>query len=100
MTAAMPAEAGPIGYAASRAVLIGVSEYRDGFTRLPAAENSLQAMYDLLTDPVLCGWPEDRVTVVRNPEHAGRLAQLLRHLAEATQDVLLLYFVGHGTLTP
>ncbi len=85
----------------SRAVIIGVSSYEDpAFPPIPAAANSLAGMLDVLTDPRLCGWPTDRVEVITNPVNPGRLAQHLRRLARNTQGVLLMYFVGHGTLTP
>ncbi|MEV4313574.1 caspase family protein [Actinocrispum sp. NPDC049592] len=85
----------------SRAIIIGVSSYQDSaFPQIPAAANSLAGMRDILTDPQLCGWPEDRVEVIANPVNPGRLAQRLRRIARDTRGVLLLYFVGHGTLTP
>jgi hypothetical protein len=44
------------------AVLIGVSSSRDpSLLDVPAARNSLHAMYRLLTSPELCGWSEDQV---------------------------------------
>jgi len=83
----------------SRAVIIGVSTYQDpAFPPIPAAVNSLNGMLDILTDRRLCGWPKDRVEVIANPANPGRLAQRLRRIARETCGVLLLYFVGHGTL--
>ncbi|MFE0460453.1 caspase family protein [Kitasatospora sp. NPDC058965] len=84
----------------SRAVLIGVAGYEDpDFPKVPAALNSLAGMRELLTDPDRCGWPEDRLTVIADPDHAGRLAQRLRAIARSTSDILLVYYVGHGKLT-
>jgi Caspase domain len=89
-----------IDHSESRAVLIGVSRYEDAAVPdVPAAANSLQILHALLTDPDLCGWPEDRVTVIANPPTASKLAQQLRRLAAETTATLLVYFVGHGTLT-
>ncbi|NBE95088.1 hypothetical protein FE391_18685 [Nonomuraea sp. KC401] len=88
-------------FSASRAVLIGVSDYDDPeFLPVPAARNSLDAVYEVLTDSDLCGWPEGRVTMIRNPSNAGRLAAQLRSIAADAHDIFMLYFVGHGTLTP
>ncbi|WP_433436022.1 cell division protein CrgA [Nonomuraea sp. CA-141351] len=85
----------------SRAVLIGTAYYQDSsFPRLPAAANSLHGMYDILTDPSLGGWPADRVTMIEDPVDAPKLVQTLRRLARDVEDVLLLYFVGHGTILP
>lgn len=97
----MSSNSEPLDFSASRAVLIGVSDYDDpDFVPVPAARNSLDAVYEVLTDSDLCGWPEDRVTVIRNPINAGRLAAQLRSIATDARDIFMLYFVGHGTLTP
>jgi hypothetical protein len=89
-----------IDHSESRAVLIGVSRYADStILDVPAAANSLREFHALLTDPDLCGWPADRVTVIENPPTASKLAQLLRRLAAETTATLLIYFVGHGMLT-
>ncbi len=96
----MTAEAGVL--AESRAVLIGVSDYDhpDEFPPIRAARNSLQAMGALLADPALCGWPPGQVTVIQNPASATDLADQVADLAENTTGVLLLYYVGHGGLSP
>lgn len=86
--------------AQSRAVLIGVSRYDDNeMPDVPSAANSLRDMYDLLIDPDLCGWPEDRVTLIRDPASGSEVAQDLRETARETTDTLLVYFVGHGLLS-
>src|SRR5262245_17684405 len=87
-------------FSRSRAVLIGTSLYQDTrFSRLPAAANSLVAMQTVLTDPMLCRWPAERVTVLDNPRHGTSHPLLeLRRLARETTDVLLFYYVGHGTI--
>jgi truncated hemoglobin YjbI len=85
----------------SRAVLIGVSDYdHPEFPPIRAARNSLQAMRALLADPALCGWPPGQVTVIENPASAADLADQVADLAESTTGVLLLYYVGHGALSP
>jgi hypothetical protein len=90
------------GLDGSRAVLIGVSDYDhpDEFPPIRAARNSLQAMRALLADPALCGWPPGQVTVIENPASAADLADQVADLAESTPGVLLLYYVGHGALSP
>jgi peptide/nickel transport system substrate-binding protein len=88
-------------FSRSRAILIGTANYKDTwFTPLPAAANSLSAMRDVLTDPDLCGWPTERVTLLRDPTDASRQLQTLRRLSRQTDEVLLLYFVGHGIILP
>ncbi|PKV76813.1 S-DNA-T family DNA segregation ATPase FtsK/SpoIIIE [Nocardia fluminea] len=58
------------------------------------------AMRDLLLDPRLCGWQPDQVTVIPDPSSVVNLAEHLSDLTEACTGVLLLYYVGHGVLTP
>lgn len=90
-----------VGFATSRAVLIGVAEYQDShLANVPAAANSLREMYSVLTDPGIGCWPPERVEVVADPESPTRLIQRLRRIAEQTSGALLLYFVGHGLLDP
>ncbi|WP_084161432.1 caspase family protein [Nocardia sp. BMG51109] len=85
-------------YSKSRALLVGVSHYEDSaLPDVPAAGNSLRAFKEVLTDPALCGWPKDCVTVVENPKTARDFGKLIRTLVEEASDTLLLYFVGHGT---
>jgi glycine betaine/choline ABC-type transport system substrate-binding protein len=82
----------------SRAVLIGTYEYQDErFSQLPAAKNSLEGMRQILISPELCGWPASRVTQLPNESDRSRLIIKLREWARDTADVLLLYYVGHGT---
>ncbi|MFG1862365.1 caspase, EACC1-associated type [Microbispora bryophytorum] len=91
----------PVAWQDSRAILIGVSTYRD--ERLPkivAAANSLQQLRGVVTSPHLCGWPADRVTILSDPSDSRTVAKQIRQLTQETRDVLLLYYVGHGTLTP
>jgi hypothetical protein len=86
----------------SRAILIGVSDYDDdAFLPIPAVRNSLVGMRQVLTDPQLCGWPDDRVTVLLNPRNAGTAAAELHRLLRAVppSGVALVYYVGHGRLT-
>lgn len=94
----MTAEPLPMG---SRAVLIGVSAYEYAeFPPIRAARNSLQAMRSLLSDPALCAWPQEWITVIANPISAAELAAAIADLAERTTGVLLVYYVGHGVLSP
>jgi HEAT repeat protein len=86
-------------YSRSRAILIGTTSYfGSGFSPLlPAAANSLVGMRQILTEPELCGWPEDRVRVIENKTRV-ELEMELRSLTSDCDDVLLLYFVGHGVV--
>ncbi|MDA1362463.1 caspase family protein [Glycomyces luteolus] len=84
----------------SHAILVGVSEYESSeFLPIPAAFNSLKAMRDMLTDSSLCGWGSDQVTFIPNPQRVDHLAVQIANIAKRTTGALLVYFVGHGTLT-
>jgi Caspase domain len=82
------------------AVLIGVSAYQDPeFPEIRAARLSLAGMLAMLTDPALCGWPPSAISVIRDPGSVTDLANQLTDLAEKTTGTLLVYYVGHGTLS-
>jgi hypothetical protein len=86
-------------YSRSHAILIGSSKFQDReFSPLQAAANSLSGFYELLTDRSLCGWPASQVTVFHNPTNVSQTLQAIRRIARDTSDVLLIYFVGHGTV--
>jgi hypothetical protein len=57
-------------------------------------------MHSLLTDPALCGWPPELVTVITNPVSAADMLDRIADLAEETTGALLVYYVGHGLLSP
>ena len=83
-------------YQRSRAVLMGTWEYSDtGLPSIPAARFSLDRMREVLLGP-LCGWPDERVTVLRDELEPGNLADRLVGLFEDVSDVALFYYVGHG----
>ncbi|HEX6361109.1 caspase, EACC1-associated type [Actinophytocola sp.] len=88
-------------YPRSTAVLIGCARYRDdSYPQLPAAHNSLSRLRDLLATAELCGWPPDRITLIENPVGVVDLTKRILRICRETEDVLLLYYVGHGTITP
>lgn len=81
------------------AILLGVPTYQQAEYRpLPAAANSVKAMKLLLNDAALCGWP-DKITTLSSRTTGTTLLRQIKDIAEATTDVLLLYYVGHGDLT-
>ena len=56
-------------------------------------------MKALLTSE-LCGWPADYVETLQDLEAPHELATELVELTEGVEDVLLLYYVGHGLRIP
>lgn len=57
------------------------------------------ALHRTLVDDDLGGWPYDQVTPVPDPVDCRRVISELRRIARNTRGVLLLYFVGHGTIS-
>ncbi|SEE28276.1 Uncharacterized protein, contains caspase domain [Streptomyces misionensis] len=98
MPTAVPEPGPPPG---SHALLIGVPEYANPeFTPIPAVRNSLQRVRDLLCDEQLCGWKSDQVTVIDEVSSASELAVQVADVAEKVTGNFLLYYVGHGMLSP
>jgi actin-like ATPase involved in cell morphogenesis len=79
----------------SRAVLIGASTYNH-LENLPAVRNNLTALRSVLIDPALGGLPADGCTILKEPRSPVDLYRSLRREATATEDMLLVYFAGHG----
>jgi hypothetical protein len=84
----------------SSAVLIGTSRYADdaGLPDLPAVGRNLTALFAVLTDPDAVGMHEEQVEIIREPLHASEVARRVAERARATDDLLLIYYAGHGLL--
>ncbi|WP_157430383.1 caspase, EACC1-associated type [Actinomadura macra] len=81
----------------SRVVLIGVSSY-DHLEDLPAVENNLKTLSEILQDKRICGLAPEDCTVVHNPLTAEDMLDPIKEAAAEATDVLLVYFAGHGIL--
>jgi len=86
-------------YSRSRAVLIGNGTFTE-HEKIPAvpAPGCVAAMLDLLTSD-LCGWPRDRISLFEDLPNPADLARGLVRAVREAEDVLLVYYVGHGMLT-
>jgi hypothetical protein len=83
----------------SRAILISNAVFTDKMIAdLPAAAGCAPAMKALLTSE-WCGWPAGRVEILENVAAPPGLVRSLVELTKGIQDVLLLYYVGHGLRT-
>lgn len=83
----------------SRAILVSSAVFNDdGIDDLPAATDCGPAMRALLTGD-LCGWPDDRVESLPDVAAPHVLARTLVEMVKGVQDVLLLYYAGHGLRT-
>ena len=76
------------------ALLIGVSEYPDGFTALPAAIQDIEALNRVLSNPALGGF---EVQLLPNPHYSEMSKEIELWLRNRQPDELaLLFFSGHG----
>ncbi|MFI5530518.1 hypothetical protein ACIA8O_18450 [Kitasatospora sp. NPDC051853] len=83
----------------SRAVLIGTPSYQD--ERLPELAVVGAGVADLarvLTDPELGGFPAEHCRTVPPDADLARVGEELTAAAEEAEDLLLVYFCGHGLI--
>ncbi|MBC7973114.1 MAG: caspase family protein, partial [Verrucomicrobia bacterium] len=81
------------------ALLIGVSEYEPGLDGLPSAVNDVTAMQQVLTHPEMGEFAAAAVTVLQNPDRQTMETAIYNLFANrAKEDLVLLYFSGHGVV--
>ncbi|ODH00350.1 hypothetical protein A4S05_33540 [Nostoc sp. KVJ20] len=79
------------------ALLIGVSEYEPGLNPLPSAVRDVEAVYDVLLHPEMGGFAASDITLLNNPERqVVEIAIETLFSGRHKDDLLLLYFSGHG----
>ncbi|MFW9264189.1 caspase, EACC1-associated type, partial [Nostoc sp. CALU 546] len=79
------------------ALLIGVSEYEPGLNPLPSAVRDVEAVYDVLLHPEMGGFAASDITLLKNPERqVVEIAIETLFSGRHKDDLLLLYFSGHG----
>jgi uncharacterized caspase-like protein/ABC-type branched-subunit amino acid transport system substrate-binding protein len=79
------------------ALLIGVSEYRTGFTPLPSALKDVDAMYSVLVDKERGEFLEEHIICLKNPDRQSMEDAIHRLFNDRQKDDLVLfYFSGHG----
>jgi hypothetical protein len=62
----------------SRVVLIGVSRYEhESMEALPAVEENLASLSALLTDPDVCGLPDEHCVALLNPRSTGEVLDVV-----------------------
>lgn len=83
----------------SRAVLIGNSVYQDErLPDLPSVTNNLADLRAVLADPRTGVFAAEHCTLVENASDGPQVATLLADIAATAEDVLLIYYAGHGII--
>jgi formylglycine-generating enzyme required for sulfatase activity/uncharacterized caspase-like protein len=79
------------------ALLIGVSEYRAGFTPIPSAVKDVDALYRVLVDPERGDFLSENIICLKNPDRQ-KMEDAIHSLFHDRQkeDLVLFYFSGHG----
>ncbi|MFF2656246.1 tetratricopeptide repeat protein [Kitasatospora sp. NPDC058032] len=80
-------------------MLVGASDYTDpDLPGLPAVRRTVTDLAAHFTDPDHGIVPEKHCTVLLNEGSLPRIGQTLRDVARAAEDLLLVYFTGHGLI--
>ncbi|MGB5962009.1 MAG: GUN4 domain-containing protein [Coleofasciculaceae cyanobacterium] len=77
------------------ALLIGVSQYGAGFNQLPAATKDVEEMHRVLQHPDIGDFKEVKSLIDPDPQEMGTAIENLFG-AGSREDLLLLFFSGHG----
>jgi elongation factor Tu len=83
--------------ARSHAILIGTGGYQSAaLPDLPSVANNLAALRAALTAPEHGSFAPGHCLVIEDPADQSQVAKQLADVASATEDVLLVYYTGHG----
>jgi hypothetical protein len=87
--------------AASRAVLIGVTEYAEPrrWEALPAVRANVEDMQAMLCAPASWGLPQAHCTTLVDPRERGAVLEAIAEAAKAARDTVFVYYGGHGATT-
>ncbi|WP_370971100.1 tetratricopeptide repeat protein [Amycolatopsis sp. cg9] len=83
----------------SAAVLIGIGGYSaPDLKPLPAVANNVRGLAEVLTAPPTGTFARDRCAVLSDPKTREEVAEKLLDAARVADDLLLVYYSGHGVL--
>ncbi|HYQ62492.1 caspase, EACC1-associated type [Actinophytocola sp.] len=83
----------------SRAVVAGVAAFHDdALPDLPAVRDHVTGLARILTSPAGTGLPAEHCVVVTGDAELSRLGEHVVTAAAEAEDLLLLYYAGHGQL--
>ncbi|MFJ6542031.1 caspase family protein [Streptomyces sp. NPDC091385] len=85
----------------SQIVLIGVSNYdSESLHDVPAIERNLSGLQDFFTRSDTSIVPVSSCVTILNPPDQRAIGRLLTQAAALAEDLLLIYYAGHGLLGP
>lgn len=82
------------------AIIVGVSQHQHSELNLKFAHRDAEALYELIQKPTAGGFPKDNILKLVNEQATtGNVTKALRTFLKkpAQEDIVLLYFSGHGT---
>ncbi|GGO68854.1 caspase family protein [Nonomuraea cavernae] len=83
----------------SRVVLMGASIYADyNLSDIPSVEKSVRDLATALTDPTFGIVPPEYCTALINQGDLRHIGRQLREAAMEAEDLLLVYYAGHGLI--
>lgn len=84
----------------SRVALIGTSDYErsDKLHNLPAVRNNLTGLQRIFADNPSAVFAAEHCIIVDSPDTVRSLLRRLRRVADTAEDVLVVYYAGHGVL--
>jgi caspase domain-containing protein len=83
----------------SRAVVVGAAAFHDdALPDLPAVRDDVTGLAGVLTSPAGTGLPAEHCVVVAGDAGPIRLGERIVTAAAEAEDLLLLYYAGHGLL--
>lgn len=90
-------------FAKGYALLVGVGECEQSDLSLPTTVRDTRAVYQILIDGNLCGYPKDNIKILNNEDATkNNILQGLQWLKEKAQSdrnaTILIYYSGHGWL--
>ncbi|WP_326554429.1 caspase family protein [Micromonospora sp. NBC_01813] len=85
----------------SNALLIGTAHFTsEAISDLPSVTNNVSALAEALTDPVAGVIERTRCQRLINPRAQHEVGAALDEAVNAADDTLIVYYAGHGFLTP
>ncbi|MFI5979088.1 caspase family protein [Streptomyces sp. NPDC051452] len=80
-------------------MLIGTATYAaEDLEEIPHSYRNIRGLFDALTDIELSSFAPEHVTLVDDPATPADIMQPLKNAVTEAEDVLLVYYSGHGLL--